>query len=78
MRVRSGAQLVRLRPDQDARAQPHGRRRGRQARLLPREALHLKRKLQAASYEQKAVEWDSDFDSDASEDEDLKEENLKV
>ena len=42
------------------------------------EALHLKRKLQAASYEQKAVKWDSDFDSDASEDEDLKEENLKV
>ena len=36
------------------------------------EALHLKDKLQKANYEQNLVKWDSDSDSDASEEEDLK------
>ena len=38
------------------------------------EALHLKHKLQTASYTQHAEKWDSDSDSDESEDE----EDLKV
>ena len=38
------------------------------------EALHLRAKLQGAAYEQKAVKWDSDTDSDESDDE----EDLKV
>jgi len=33
------------------------------------EALHLKQKLQDAGYKQVAVKWDTDSDSDASEDE---------
>lgn len=35
------------------------------------EALHLKLKLQKASYKEKAVKWDSDSDSDASDEADL-------
>lgn len=31
------------------------------------EALHMRAKLQSASYEQEAVKWDSDSDSDTSE-----------
>ena len=33
------------------------------------EALHLKKKLQTASYEQKVEKWDTDSDSDKSDDE---------
>ena len=33
------------------------------------EALHLKDKLQKAGYEAKMVKWDSDSDSDESDDE---------
>ena len=36
------------------------------------EALHLKAKLQKASYNQAAEKWDSDSDSDESDEEDLK------
>ena len=36
------------------------------------EALHLKNKLQTAGYKQEAEKWDTDSDSDASDDEDLK------
>jgi predicted esterase len=36
------------------------------------EALHLNRKLQTAGYKQEAEKWDSDSDSDVSDDEDLK------
>ena len=37
------------------------------------EALHLKLKLQTAGYKQTTVKWDSDSDSDESDDEnDLK------
>ena len=36
------------------------------------EALHLKGKLQNAGYKQKTEKWDTDSDSDASDDEDLK------
>ena len=36
------------------------------------EALHLNAKLQKASYEQVAEKWDSDSDSDESDEEDLK------
>ena len=32
----------------------------------------MKAKLQTAGYEQKVVKWDSDSDSDASDEEDLK------
>lgn len=38
------------------------------------EALHMRAKLQGAGCVQKAVQWDSDSDSDASDDED----DLKV
>ena len=38
------------------------------------EALHLKQKLQKASYTQHVEKWDSDSDSDESDDE----EDLKV
>ena len=33
------------------------------------EALHMREKLQRAGYVQEAVKWDSDSDSDASDDE---------
>ena len=33
------------------------------------EALHMKQKLQSASYEQRAEKWDTDSDSDESDDE---------
>ena len=33
------------------------------------EALHLKKKLQTASYEQKGEKWDTDSDSDKADDE---------
>ena len=33
------------------------------------EALHLKEKLQSASYMQKVEKWDTDSDSDSSDDE---------
>ena len=36
------------------------------------EALHLKGKLQDAGYKQKAEKWDTDSDSDSSDEEDLK------
>ena len=36
------------------------------------EAFHLKQKLQKASYKQKSLKWDSDSDSDESDEEDLK------
>ena len=37
------------------------------------EALHLKQKLQSAAYQQAAVKWDTDSDSDQTDDEsDLK------
>ena len=36
------------------------------------EALHLRVKLQSAGYKQKAVKYDSDSDSDASDEDDLK------
>ena len=36
------------------------------------EALHLRGKLTCAGYEQKPVKWDSDSDSDESDEEDLK------
>ena len=38
------------------------------------EALHMRAKLQGAEYVQEVVKWDSDSDSDASDDE----EDLKV
>jgi hypothetical protein len=38
------------------------------------EALHLRAKLQGAAYQQESVKWDSDSDSDATDDE----EDLKV
>ncbi len=36
------------------------------------EALHLKVKLQMAGYNQSAEKWDSDSDSDETDEEDLK------
>ena len=36
------------------------------------EALHLRTKLQKAGYKQEAVKWDSDSDSDETDEEDLK------
>ena len=36
------------------------------------EALHLRGKLQTAAYKQAAEKWDSDSDSDESDEEDLK------
>ena len=36
------------------------------------EALHLRAKLQRAGYVQQAVKWDSDSDSDETDEEDLK------
>ena len=42
------------------------------ARVYVHEALHLQGKLQAAGYKQAIEKWDSDSDSDASDDEDLK------
>ena len=33
------------------------------------EALHMRAKLQGAGYEQEVVKWDSDSDSDGSDDE---------
>ena len=42
-------------------------------RVYCHEALHLKRKLQAAGYKQAVEKWDSDSDSDESDDEDLAE-----
>ena len=75
VRLGGGAQLVRLRQDQERATQPPRPRGRRQARLLSRlEALHLKEKLQSAAYEQEAVKWDTDSDSDMSDDE----EDLKV
>ena len=44
----------------------------RQARLLPRGAPHLKGKLQTAGYKQAVEKWDTDSDSDSSDEEDLK------
>ena len=41
-------------------------------RVYVHEALHLQGKLQAAGYKQAIEKWDSDSDSDASDDEDLK------
>ena len=35
------------------------------------EALHLQKKLQTASYRAKVEKWDSDSDSDETDDEDL-------
>lgn len=40
-------------------------------RVYCHEALHLKGKLQAAGYKQAVEKWDSDSDSDESDDEDL-------
>ena len=34
-----------------------------------RRSMHLKEKLQSASYKQETVEWDTDSDSDESDDE---------
>jgi hypothetical protein len=51
------------------------RTRGRttQGRLLPHEALRLQKKLQKAGYEAKAEnKWDTDSDSNESDEEDLK------
>ena len=39
-------------------------------RVYCHEALHLKGKLQTASYKQAVEKWDSDSDSDVSSDED--------
>ena len=36
------------------------------------EAIHLRAKLPTASYKQKVEKWDSDSDSDESDEEDLK------
>ena len=41
-------------------------------RVYCHEALHLKGKLQTAGYKQAVEKWDTDSDSDASDDEDLK------
>ena len=41
-------------------------------RVFCHEALHRKNKLQTASYKQAVEKWDTDSDSDASDDEDLK------
>ena len=36
------------------------------------EALYMQQKLQSASYRQQAAKWDSDSDSDETDEEDLK------
>ena len=46
--------------------------KGGQALVYCHEALHLQNKLQKAGYEAKTVEWDTDSDSNASCEEDLK------
>ena len=40
-------------------------------RIYCHEALHLKEKLTKAGYKQKVEKWDSDSDSDSSDEEDL-------
>ena len=40
-------------------------------RVYCHEALHITRKLQSAGYKQSVEKWDSDSDSDASDDGDL-------
>ena len=40
-------------------------------RVYCHEALHMQAKLQRAGYEQKAVKWDSDSDSDETDEEDM-------
>ena len=41
-------------------------------RVYCHEALHLKGKLQTAGYKQAVEKWDTDSDSDSSDEEDLK------
>ena len=73
LRVGGRAQLVRLRGNQDDGARANGSRRRADKRVYCHEALHLKGKLQTAGYKQAVEKWDSDSDSDASDDEeDLK------
>ena len=72
LRLRGGAKLVRLRRDQNCIAQPHGACCVADKLVYCHEALHLKAKLQKASYHQVAEKWLSDSDSDESDEEDLK------
>ena len=66
------AQLVRLRGNQDDGARANGSRRRADKRVYCHEALHLKGKLQTAGYKQAVEKWDTDSDSDSSDEEDLK------
>ena len=69
LRVSGRAQLVDLRPDQEREAPRPQPRHGRHHKLVYcHEALHLKDKLQKVGYEAKTVKWDSDSDSDESDD----------
>ena len=72
--IKGRAQLVRLRGNQDDGARADGSRRVAVAdkRVYCHEALHLKGKLQTAGYKQAVEKWDTDSDSDSSDEEDLK------
>ena len=72
LRVGGRAQLVRLRGNQDDGARANGSRRRADKRVYCHEALHLKGKLQTAGYKQAVEKWDTDSDSDSSDEEDLK------
>ena len=69
--IGSRAQLVRLRPDQDDDAHSRMGHTVSDKRVYCHEALHMREKLTKAGYKQKVEKWDSDSDSDSSDEEDL-------
>ena len=59
-------------PPQDDGERADGSHAVADKRVYCHEALHLKGKLQTAGYKQAVEKWDTDSDSDSSDEEDLK------